>query len=384
MEKLDNNGSWNNNQDFIKEKRLKKLKRRESGNLFVTIIICLIALASLTGCIYLILENHRMSGEAIPVMGQIEDGVFGNQEDSVREEDEMANPGELMDRVLLENAADLSGADVLNDLMMRLMAGEDIPGILRAIYPDHMVVAAEGRYYFFPILEDLKKHNYQRDNFEISDSGILSYHDDDGNIISQKGIDVSRYQETIDWSRVANDGVDFAIIRAGFRGSSEGGLIVDTYFEANMEGALENGIDVGVYFFTQALNEEEAIEEAEFVLELIDGYDITYPVVIDVEAIETTNPRTRYMTQEEWTNVAIAFCERIKEAGYTPMIYGNLRSFFLMMDMSRLEDYEKWFAFYRTPIYFPYEHSIWQYTSRGRVDGIEGDVDLNVGFKVFE
>jgi GH25 family lysozyme M1 (1,4-beta-N-acetylmuramidase) len=118
-------------------------------------------------------------------------------------------------------------------------------------------------------------------------------------------------------------------------------------------------------------------------LEHLAGYELTYPVVIDVEAISTTNPRTQDMTREEWTNVTIAFCERIKEAGHTPMIYGNLRSFFLMLDMSRLEAYEKWFAYFRTPIYFPYAHSIWQYTEKGKVDGIDTDVDLNVGFKRF-
>jgi len=363
---------------------MKKLrKNRETSNLFVTIVVCLIALASLTGCIFLILENQQIKNEMnefIPVMGQIEDGVFGNQEDSVRDEqtrDELGNHSEL-------NIHTHLATDVLDELKERVAAGEDFSAILRALLVDDIVVGADGRFHFFPIDPTLRKHNYIADNFEFDDNGILAYTDGAGNIISQKGIDVSRYQLEIDWEKVAADGVDFAIIRVGFRGSTEGGLILDTYYEANIEGAIANGIDVGVYFFTQALNEEEALEEAEFVLEHIAGYDLAYPVVIDIEAISTTNPRTQFMTREEWTNVAIAFCERIKEAGYTPMIYGNLRSFFLMLDMARLEDYEKWFAFFRTPIYFPYEHSIWQYTERGRVDGIEEDVDLNVGFKRFE
>ena len=347
----------------------RRRKNREAGNIFVTIVVCLIALASLTGCIFLILENQQLRNDTevfIPVMGPIEEGVVGNQEDSVRNEPD-----------------DLRLADeVLDELRERISAGEDISSILRALFVDDIVVGADGRFHFFPINRSLKMHDYETDRF-VKEDGILSYTDEDGNVISQKGIDVSRYQTDIDWERVAADGVDFAIIRVGFRGSSEGGLFLDTYYEANIEGALAAGIDVGVYFFTQALNAEEAIEEAEFVLEHIAGYDIAYPVVIDIEAIHTTNPRTRYMTQDEWTNVAIAFCERIKQAGYTPMIYGNLRSFMIMLDMERLEEYEKWFAFFRTPIYFPYAHSIWQYTEKGRVDGIEGDVDLNVGFKRF-
>ncbi|MCL2052120.1 MAG: glycoside hydrolase family 25 protein [Lachnospiraceae bacterium] len=367
--------------ETFKKNRLRKNREKRSSrssNIFVTIITCLIALASLTGCIFLILENQQLKNEQaefVPVMGQIEDGVFGNQEDSVRDEPEA--PIEI-------NITTPLAADVLDELKERVSQGEDFSAILRALLVDDIVVGADGQFYFFPINDELKKHDYIPEQFVLDDDGILAYQDEDGNIISQKGIDVSRYQLEIDWEKVAADGVDFAIIRVGFRGSSEGALMLDQYYEANIEGALANGIETGVYFFTQALNEEEAIEEAEFVLEHIAGYDLKYPVVIDIEAISTTNPRTQFMTKEEWTDVAIAFCERIKEAGYTPMIYGNLRSFFLMLEMERLEEYEKWFAFFRTPIYFPYEHRIWQYTERGRVDGIEGDVDLNVGFWRFE
>lgn len=383
MEPLEKNESF-------KEKRRKR--RKESGYIFVTITVCIIALAALTGCIFLILENQHMKtkfSEVVPVMAQIEDGVLGNQEASVSDDPgSLGHVGEeeldLNTQLLLENIASIAAADVLEELKERVIAGEDFSAILRAMFVNDLVVGADGKFYFFPIQDELIKHSYDPERFMLDDSGILTYHGEAGNVISQKGIDVSRYQLEIDWSKVAADDVDFAIIRVGFRGSSEGTLMLDTYFEANIEGALENGIDVGVYFFTQAINELEAIEEADFVLENIADYDLTYPVVIDVEAITTANPRTQNMTQEEWTNVTIAFCERIKEAGYTPMIYGNLRSFLLMLDLSRLEEYEKWFAFFRTPIYFPYEHSIWQYTEKGRVDGIEGDVDLNVGFKRFK
>ena len=185
----------------------------------------------------------------------------------------------------------------------------------------------------------------------------------------------------IDWEKVAADGVEYAFIRLGIRGYGEGKLILDDAYERNAEEALDSGLDVGVYFFTQAKNREEAVEEAEFVLEHVKNYDISYPVVLDVEEVAEDSARTADMDKQAWTEVCIAFCERIKEAGYTPMIYGNLKTFFLMLDMEQLEGYEKWFAYYRTPLYFPYEFSIWQYTSTGRVDGIKGDVDLNVSMK---
>jgi GH25 family lysozyme M1 (1,4-beta-N-acetylmuramidase) len=157
----------------------------------------------------------------------------------------------------------------------------------------------------------------------------------------------------------------------------------DENFKDNIEGALDNDIEVGVYFFTQALTEEEAEEEADFVIDMLEAYDVTYPVVLDLEEITSANARTQDLTQEEYTRNCIAFCKKIKAAGYTPMIYGNLKTFLIMLDMDQLEEYDKWFAYYNTPVYFPYEFAIWQYSSKGSVNGIKGDVDLNICMKNF-
>ena len=373
--------------------KIKRQNRREpKAASLVTVLVCIIALAALTGCALLILENRHLK--------MAEDITAEHMAADVREM-EVDDPGlhtDMQDPYMDTHMPDedtfiedtyvapdtILTTDLLGEIKERIIRGEDISAIWRALFADDIVVGADGRFYFFPLDDKLERHDYVSENFILDDERVLTYQDENGNVLSQKGIDVSRYQLEIDWEKVAADGVEFAIIRLGYRGSSEGALVLDPYYEANIEGALANGMDVGVYFFTQALNEAEAIEEAEFVLEHIAGYTLTYPVALDVEAIETANPRTANMTREEWTDATIAFCEHIKAAGYTPMIYGNLRTFFLMLDMSRLESYEKWFAFYRTPIYFPYQHSIWQYTSTGRVDGIEGDVDLNVGMKKFE
>ena len=125
------------------------------------------------------------------------------------------------------------------------------------------------------------------------------------------------------------------------------------------------------------------MDEAEFVLDLIEPYEITYPVVIDLEEVTSEDARTADLTKEEYTQNCIAFCETIKAAGYTPMIYGNLKTFMIMLDMEQLEDYEKWFAYYNAPVYFPYDFSIWQYSSKGSVRGIDEDVDLNICMKDF-
>ncbi len=278
------------------------------------------------------------------------------------------------------DAARQKEEEILGEVKGMMESGEGASAMLRALYPDEIVVAANSRYYFFPILDTLKHHSYIKEQFILNEDNILEYVMDE-EVVSKKGIDVSRYQEKIDWEKVAGDGVDYAFIRLGIRGATEGKLILDERYEDNMEGALENGIRTGVYFFTQALNKEEAVEEAEFVLENLKGYDISYPIVLDVEEVTTKNPRTKDMEKQDWTDVCIAFCERIKEAGYTPMIYGNLKTFLLMLDMEQLEAYEKWFAYYQTPLYFPYEFSIWQYTSTGKVAGIGTDVDLNISMK---
>ena len=210
--------------------------------------------------------------------------------------------------------------------------------------------------------------------------GEMEYHLN-GNKVSKKGIDVSKYQGEIDWNLVRGSNVEYAFLRLGIRGYESGAIVLDETFETNIQGATSAGVGVGVYFFTQAITVEEAIEEADFVLEQIAPYQVTYPVVLDVEDITDELARTKNLTKEERTEIAIAFLERIKEAGYTPMIYGNLKTFLVMLDMEKLEEYSKWFAYYTYPIYFPYAYDYLQYTEKGTVLGIEGEVDLNLSFQ---
>jgi len=282
-------------------------------------------------------------------------------------------------------AADDEGReDVLMTLRTRMQNGDSTAAILRDMYTEDVVVYSDGKYNFFPITNSLKQHDYVYHNFKVMENGQIVYVDDTNEILSKKGIDVSRYQEKIDWKKVAEDGVEYAFIRAGVRGSTEGKISEDAFFVDNIEGALDNGIAVGSYFFSQATTPEEAVEEAEFVLELIEPYDVTFPIVYDLEEVTSDNSRTNDLTKEEYTENCIAFCETIKAAGYTPMIYGNLKTFMIMLDMHRIEEYDKWFAYYNPEVYFPYEFSIWQYTSEGTVNGINGDVDLNVCMKDYE
>ncbi len=218
----------------------------------------------------------------------------------------------------------------------------------------------------------------------MSEEGELTYQEGE-TVLSYKGIDVSRYQGDINWKKVKADGVDYTFIRVGLRGYGTGEIVLDEKFEKNVKNAFSAGVKVGVYFFSQAITEQEAIEEAEFVLEQLAPYKdmITYPVAIDVEKVASASGRMNQLTKEERTNVTVAFLERIAEEGYTPMVYANLEMFGLMLDLEALESYEKWFAYYDSSLYYPYDFKIWQYTDKGSVNGIKGDVDMNISFKVW-
>ena len=198
----------------------------------------------------------------------------------------------------------------------------------------------------------------------------------------QMGIDVSKWNGSIDWDRVRNAGITYAIIRCGYRGSSTGALVEDPYFRENMQGALNAGLKVGVYFFTQATNEVEAVEEASMAVALSKDYRVTYPIFIDTEGAGG-NGRADGLDMETRTKVCQAFCQTVEDAGYTGGVYGSRNWFRTMLRMDVLQDHIIWLAEYReNPVYAGNYH-FWQYTSSGSVDGIEGRVDLDVSYLAY-
>lgn len=195
----------------------------------------------------------------------------------------------------------------------------------------------------------------------------------------QFGIDVSKWQGDIDWDKVKKAGVEFVMIRAGYRGSKTGALVEDPNFLVNIRGAKRAGLKVGVYFFTQAVNEVEAVEEASMVIALCDGYDLDYPVVIDSEGAGGEG-RADSLDVETRTKVCTAFCETIENAGYEAGVYASRSWYNANLEVNDLDDYRIWLAEYRsTPLYGGY-YDMWQYTSKGKIDGIEGNVDLNISY----
>lgn len=215
-----------------------------------------------------------------------------------------------------------------------------------------------------------------------ADSDIYIYEDD--SYTSRYGIDVSFHQGVIDWQKVKASGVEFAIIRVGYRGYESGILNEDTKFRANMEGAAAAGIDLGVYFFSSAITREEAEEEAAYVLNEIKDYSITCPVVYDMENVGS-NDRIAVLDLASRTEMAAAFCAKIKAAGYEPMVYGSANWLSTMLQTWNLQDsYPFWVASYHQTVKdpeYPYVFEMWQYDNTGTIDGIDKSVDLNIWLK---
>ena len=200
------------------------------------------------------------------------------------------------------------------------------------------------------------------------------------------GIDVSVYQGTIDWTKVSGSGIDFAMIRAGYRGyGDKGSLVEDTMFAKNALGAKINKIDIGVYFYSQAINIEEAKEEAKFVVSLIKKYgiDVKYPIAIDTELSPMGTGRADNISKEKRTEVVKAFCETIKQLGYKPMIYANKYWLYDNLNVQQISQYDIWLAHYIESTDYKYQYMMWQYTNTGKVDGITGNVDKNYCYKKY-
>ena len=231
-------------------------------------------------------------------------------------------------------------------------------------------------------LANVGKNEYDEECFTLDEeTGYITY--DDGDTYSIMGIDVSVYQGDIDWDAVKEAGVEFAIIRCGYRGYVTGTINEDSNFRQNIKGATEAGIKVGVYFFSQALTTEEALEEAEFCLDLVDGYELDYPIFFDWEVVidaDGDTARTAYIDPEQLTDNFLVFAERIEIGGYTAGIYANKKTAVWKYDLSRVDDYMMWFAGYSDTPTLYYDLQMWQYSSSGTVDGIDGSVDLNIEF----
>lgn len=241
-----------------------------------------------------------------------------------------------------------------------------------------LVETSDGKEEWVLISPYLPKSEYDYTKL-VCQSNLMKYYED-GRQVSYVGADLSKYNDYVDFVKLKKAGVNFVMLRVGSRGYGTGQLMLDDYYTENIKRATDAGLEVGLYFFSQAINKDEAIEEAKMVLDNIGEYAITYPIAFDMELISNDTARIDNLTREERTNIAKAFLETIEDAGYKPMLYGNKEWLIKKVDLSKLTDYDVWLSQPGDLPDYPYEFSMWQYTNSAAVDGVAGYTNLNISF----
>ncbi len=240
------------------------------------------------------------------------------------------------------------------------------------------ITYADGTEEWVLISQHLPKNTYDFTKL-VSQSGVMKYYEE-GNQTSYFGLDISKTQGYIDYNKVKKAGVDYVMLRVGARGYSTGQLILDEYFLDNIKGATDAKLHVGLYFSSQAKTVDEAIEEANMVLNNIGEYKVDYPIVFEMETIVNDDSRTSILTKQERTDITVAFCDTIKNAGYIPMVWGNKEWLLTKVDLSKLTSYDIWLQDENDLPDYPYQFSMWQYNSSGAVEGISTNVSFNISF----
>ncbi len=352
----------------------KKESRARGSIVAVMVLMSLTTLASVACALFLLYTKFNEKPEPeTPVASESPEIRY------TQEEMEKILEAAIAETVEIARA---EGQATFSDYLLSSMSNDKgYLNTLRKVYPDFIIFNDTEGLNFIPVMHSLKKNELDMGEFSVAQNGVMEHYLE-GELTSHKGIDVSKFQGDIDWNAVAADGVEYAFIRCGFRGWGEAGSMnADDNFGKNVDNARNAGIHAGAYFYSTAITQEEIDEEVAFVLDALEGHAVDYPVVIDTERSDSGTGRADNLSKEVRTDLVISFCEQIKEAGYTPMIYANTTWYAKKLDMARLEQYDKWFASFTTNFYFPYEIAVWQYSNKGRVSGISGDVDLNMSFK---
>lgn len=228
-------------------------------------------------------------------------------------------------------------------------------------------------------LEGVELNKLQSSGF--SSDKNFKYYSENGKPASLEGIDVSYNCGEIDWKKVKAAGIDYVMVRLGGRGyGDEGSLYTDEKAVEYIKGAQQQGLKVGGYFFSQATTNEEAVEEAEYAVNVLGDLKLDFPLAYDWEIIKDDSARTDDVTATQATECAKYFCDTVKSLGFTPMIYSPSRELYFKFDLQRLSGIDIWYCEYADVPTFYYEFSMWQYSDSGTVDGIDATVDLNVCF----
>lgn len=243
-----------------------------------------------------------------------------------------------------------------------------------------LVTTPDGKDEWVLISPYLNKNTY--DFTKMEEKAGLKRYMENGKKISYVGVDISKQTGSVDFTGLKAAGVDYVMIRLGARGYSTGQISLDENFKENIEGAIAAGLDIGVYFFSQAINQEEAVQEANFVVQNLDQYraNIKYPIAFDMEFVANDEARIDGLSREDRTSIAISFLEGVKAAGYVPMLYGDKEWLIMEVDLTKLQNYDVWLTQEEDIPDYPYQYAMWQYSTSGVLNGIKGDADLNICF----
>lgn len=217
---------------------------------------------------------------------------------------------------------------------------------------------------------------YDLSLFQDTSSGFKVYQDPAYE--SYTGIDVSEHNGVIDWNKVAESGIDFAFLRAGYRGAVQGELHSDEQFVFNMTQARQTDLKIGVYWYSSAINAKELQEEVDFLFSLLQGQSLDLPIVFDMEIFDADQGRINALSVQEKTDLALQFCKSVEAQGYTSMIYGNLDWLYHQLDFEQIRDQNIWYAGYQKMPMMQDRFSVWQYSQTGTLSGISTSVDLNL------
>lgn len=216
----------------------------------------------------------------------------------------------------------------------------------------------------------------------MEDNGGLKRYMENGRKISYVGVDISKHTGKIYFPGLKAAGIDYVMIRLGSRGYSSGQIALDENFKENIDGALEAGLDVGIYFYSQAISQDEAVQEANFVVQNLEPYrgKVKYPVAFNMGFVSNDKSRIEGLSREDKTNVTISFAEAVKASGYVPMVYGDKEWLIKEVDLAKLQDYDIWLSQEEDIPDYPYRYAMWQYDTDGILNGIDGGADLNICF----
>ncbi len=240
------------------------------------------------------------------------------------------------------------------------------------------VKRSDGTKEWVDLSQDIERNDYDYANLKYQ-KPVMNYFEE-GKIVSKCGADISANQGDVDFSKLKKAGCDFVMIKIGARGYSSGNIVFDEKYKDNLKAAKKAGLDIGVYFCSQAVNKSEAREEADELLDAIADYDVKYPVAFVMETVEGDMARIEALNMEDRTSVAKAFLDRVYDEGYTPMLYGDKEWLLTMLDMERLSDYDVWYAQDSKEPDYPYEFGMWQYDSNTSVNGVSGKVAMSMSF----